>query len=77
MQGLNKRGIKLEQGFAACTHDKRNTVRSPLSRPSGSDSPSQVASGYETPASRAIRPNEIGIAELTDRRSAVLLQPRP
>ena len=75
MQGLNKRRIKLEQGFAACTHDKRDTVRSTLSRPCGSNSPSQIASGYETPAPGAVRPNEIGITELTDRRSPVLLQP--
>ena len=77
VQGVNKRDIKLEQGFTACTHHKRNTGRGPLGRPSGSDSPSEVASGYETPASSAVRSNEIGIAELTDRRRAVLLQPRP
>ena len=75
MQGLNKRRIKLEQGFAACTHDKRDTVRSTLSRPCGSNSPSQIASGYETPAPGAVRPDEIGITELIDRRSPVLLQP--
>ena len=77
VQGVNKRGIKLEQGFAACTHDKPNTVRGSLGRPGGSDSLSQIAGGRETPASSAVRPNEIGITELTDRRSSVLLQPRP
>ena len=77
VQGVNKRGIKLEQGFAACTHDKPNTVRGPLGRPGGSDGPSQVAGRRETSPPGAIRPNEIGITELTDRRSSVPLQPRP
>ncbi len=77
MQSVNKRGIKLEQGFTACTHHKPNTVRSPPGRPCSSDSISQVVGGCETPAPRAVRPNEIGIAELTDRRSSVPLQPRP
>ena len=77
VQGLNKDGIKLEQGFTACTHDKRNTVRSRLSRPGGSDRPSQVAGGRETPAPGAVRPNEIGIAELTHSRRAVLFQSGP
>ncbi len=77
VQGVNQRGIKLEQGFAACTHHKPNTARSLPGRPGSSDSLSQVAGGGETSSPGAIRPNEIGIAELTDRRSSILLQPRP
>ncbi len=77
VQGVNKRSIKLEQGFAACTHDKPNTVRGPLGRPGSSDGPSQVAGRRETSPPGAIRPDEIGITELTDRRSSALLQPRP
>ncbi len=77
MQGVNKRSIKLEQWFAAGTHHKRNTLRGPPGRPGGSDSHRQLTGGRETPAPGAVRTNEIGIAELTDSRSAVLFQSGP
>ncbi len=77
VESVNQSDVKLEQGFAACTYNKPNTVRSPPGQPGGRDRLSQIGGGRETPASSAVRPNEIGIAELTDGRGSVLLQSRP
>ena len=77
VQGVNQRGIKLEQGLAACTHHKPDAASGPPGRPGSSDSLGQSAGGGETSPPGAICPNEIGITEPTDRGRAILLQPGP
>ena len=77
MQGLNDGLVELQEWFAAGADDEPARPCVVRTVPRGSYRRSQLLSGSKTSAAWPVCANEVGVAELADRASAILLPAGP